>query len=102
MLFDVPNPTPEQAVVKDVFGISNEGLESLKNSVRNAYNRIWSSGLSPQSMFDAAGNQASKILFISAEAQKFIKLLDPSWEFLASPYHLTPNQDGTVTVGDLK
>ncbi len=78
----------------------SQSLVNMKAQLAGNYAKIWHNvNLTPQQAFDALGADAVSLLLISTAVKNMILVLDPAYVPLVPLHALTPNQDGTVTVG---
>lgn len=93
--------TEAQSRANQVAMFNQQGLDSLKQSVTNSFHLVWYAS-NPQAVLDEFGSSAVELFQASVAAQEFIKQFDNTWVDLVTPYEFTINEDGTVTVGELK
>lgn len=103
-LLDIQEPTRQELLTQEV----NKIKQSLKVSQerheadqKTAFDRIWNNpSFTPQELIAGFGTDAAELFVKSVTNEMCIKQINPSWKMMSSPYEVTLNQDGTVTVGE--
>ena len=80
---------------------TSRNVNNLERAVHESYYLLWrNKDLAPQEIMDSFGTKASTIFLVSLKTQEFIKVINPDYTSLVTPYEYTINVDGTVTVGE--
>jgi hypothetical protein len=81
-------------------------VKGEKNRCVAMFNLLWGSESEPlpietcQEIIDMFGNEAYQVFQIHQTWQEFIKTVDTEYVKLVSPYDVTVNADGTVTLSE--
>ena len=75
---------------------------AVEKGHQNLMSKIWEHPkyITPQEIFDSLGTDAVTLLQISQTLQTVLAMANPDYVHMPAPYVLTPNEDGTITVGD--
>lgn len=78
--------------------------DTIKRQHSYIFNTIWYNpdGLSAQDIFDAFGAEAYELFTFSQSIQTLLYQIDKNYIALTPPNDYNINNDGTVTVGDVK
>jgi hypothetical protein len=99
-IFESDSSSISKAKLAEIDKMTVSALFVLKHCVTQGFNLVWKSqDATPQEVILEAGTNAVKMLEASAAAQKLIKKLDPTWEYLIpQEWDTIKNTDGTATV----
>jgi len=80
--------------------MSNGTLQQFINQTKRAYELFWFGKVSPVIKAKILGTEAVAMFTASAQAQGFIKLLNPDYEELAVPenYEIVWGKDGSCVI----
>ena len=93
--------TADQKALEDLVSmdsISTQALEQFIRQTQTAYNIFWQDN--PAKKVQLLGTKALLVFTASAQAQGFIKLMNPDYEELTIPskYTVTWNTDGSASI----
>lgn len=79
---------------------SSDAFKQFKSFTNQAYNTFWFGETSPKVKVVLLGVEALDVFTKSAQAQGFIKLIEPDYVELEVPngYVLVPAEDGSMTI----
>jgi len=80
--------------------MSNGTLQQFINQTKRAYDLFWKGKISPTIKAQVLGTEAIKMFTASAQAQGFIKLMNPDYVELAVPenYEVIWGKDGSCEI----
>jgi len=107
----VPNSTPvplstAQLEALTTQQITNQLQTQFGNNIatfNRIYNLVWNNpqGLTPQQVLNGLGADATELFQLAVGMANYVNSIIPNTLPTTTPYAITFNQDGTVTVGAL-
>jgi len=89
---------------QEVLKVSTRMYNKMERQHQQLWDLIWenSSGLTPQEVLDEYGTDAKDFFIISESIQTLLVQVRPTYTVLETPNLYVINEDGTITVGELK